>query len=127
MKIFDGFSLVSMVVISLSFPLVTALPTYSQIITPHIEGPPGDGEEQKGKKIIALLPERNVFAQRKRYLRLQNYLSKRLGIKIYYKILAKYPDIFSHLIKGVKEKKCPVPFLALDSHMQLLGSLNSFR
>jgi phosphonate transport system substrate-binding protein len=93
----QGFALVSLATISSSLTLVTALPAYSQIITPHIEGPPRHSEEKKGEKIIALLPEQNVFAQKKRYLRLQNYLSKRLDMKIYFKIIARYPEIFGEL------------------------------
>jgi phosphonate transport system substrate-binding protein len=48
--------------------------------------------------VIALLPERNVFEQKKKYLPLQNYLSEKLGISVYFKLLDNYDHIFAELL-----------------------------
>jgi phosphonate transport system substrate-binding protein len=50
--------------------------------------------------IIALLPERNVFEQKVKYLPLQAYLSQRLGINVYFKLLDNYELIFSEIQDG---------------------------
>jgi len=48
---------------------------------------------------IALLPERNVFAQKKRYKPLQEYLSATLGQPVVFKLLDNYQLIFTEIIE----------------------------
>ena len=55
-------------------------------------------DEENADLVIALLPERNVFEQKKKYLPLQNYLSEKLGISVYFKLLDNYDHIFSELL-----------------------------
>lgn len=54
--------------------------------------------EESADLVIALLPERNVFEQKKKYLPLQNYLSAKLGISVYFKLLDNYDHIFTELL-----------------------------
>lgn len=56
--------------------------------------------EKNADLVIALLPERNVFEQKKKYLPLQEYLSSRLGITVYFKLLDNYDLIFAELLDG---------------------------
>ncbi len=49
--------------------------------------------------VIALLPERNVFEQKIKYLPLQAYLSRKLGLSVYFKLLDNYDHIFSELLE----------------------------
>jgi phosphonate transport system substrate-binding protein len=56
--------------------------------------------EESADLVIALLPERNVFEQKKKYLPLQNYLSEKLGISVYFKLLDNYDHIFAELLDG---------------------------
>ena len=55
--------------------------------------------EASADLVIALLPERNVFEQKKKYLPLQEYLSEKLGMRVYFKLLDNYELIFSELIE----------------------------
>src|SRR5512139_1374764 len=48
---------------------------------------------------IALLPERNVFEQKKRYQPLQEYLTAALGRPVTFKLLDNYQVIFSELLE----------------------------
>jgi phosphonate transport system substrate-binding protein len=48
---------------------------------------------------IALLPERNVFEQRKRYQPVQEYLSAAIGQPMTFKLLDNYQVIFSELLE----------------------------
>ena len=48
---------------------------------------------------IALLPERNVFEQKKRYQPLQEYLSSACGCPVAFKLLDNYQLIFSELLE----------------------------
>jgi len=48
---------------------------------------------------IALLPERNVFEQKKRYQPLQEYLSTAIGRPVVFKLLDNYQVIFSEIIE----------------------------
>ena len=41
-------------------------------------------------------------------------------ISIIYGIIRRSGPVFERFIKGITEKKCPVPFLALGSQIQLL-------
>ena len=54
--------------------------------------------EESADLVIALLPERNVFEQKRKYLPLQRYLSRELGITIYFKLLDNYEQIFSEIL-----------------------------
>jgi phosphonate transport system substrate-binding protein len=54
--------------------------------------------EENADLIIALLPERNVFEQKRKYLPLQEYLSDKLGQTVYFKLLDNYGLIFSELL-----------------------------
>jgi phosphonate transport system substrate-binding protein len=54
--------------------------------------------EESADLVIALLPERNVFEQKKKYLPLQNYLSEKLDISVYFKLLDNYDHIFAELL-----------------------------
>ncbi|MEW6088889.1 MAG: phosphate/phosphite/phosphonate ABC transporter substrate-binding protein [bacterium] len=55
------------------------------------------GETKKFKKgdkfIIALIPERNIFEQRKRYKYMTDYLSKHLGLDVRAEVLSNYGKI----------------------------------
>jgi phosphonate transport system substrate-binding protein len=48
---------------------------------------------------IALLPERNVFEQKKRYQPLQEYLSAAIGRPVVFKLLDNYQIIFSEILE----------------------------
>jgi len=48
---------------------------------------------------IALLPERNVFDQKKRYEPIREYLEERLGIPVEFKLLDNYQLIFSEILE----------------------------
>lgn len=48
---------------------------------------------------IALLPERNVFAQKKRYQPLQEYLSAAIGRPVVFKLLDNYQVIFTEILE----------------------------
>jgi len=50
--------------------------------------------------VIALLPERNVFEQKVKYLPLQKYLTEELEITVYFKLLDNYEHIFAALLDG---------------------------
>jgi phosphonate transport system substrate-binding protein len=54
--------------------------------------------EENADLIIALLPERNVFEQKRKYLPLQEYLSDKLDQTVYFKLLDNYELIFSELL-----------------------------
>lgn len=54
--------------------------------------------EENADLVIALLPERNVFEQKSKYLPLQQYLSKKLDLKVYFKLLDNYEYIFTELL-----------------------------
>jgi phosphonate transport system substrate-binding protein len=48
---------------------------------------------------IALVPERNVFEQKKRYQPLQEYLSKAIGRPVAFKLLDSYQQIFAEILE----------------------------
>jgi phosphonate transport system substrate-binding protein len=48
--------------------------------------------------IIGLIPEENIFKQVKRHRPLAEYLTKRLGIKVKFTILSRYPDIIDRFV-----------------------------
>jgi phosphonate transport system substrate-binding protein len=54
--------------------------------------------EESADLIIALLPERNVFEQKRKYQPLQDYLSEKLDLTVYFKLLDNYELIFSELL-----------------------------
>lgn len=47
---------------------------------------------------LALMPERNVFEQKSKYLHLQEYLASRLEMNVQFKLLDTYDHIFSELM-----------------------------
>lgn len=49
--------------------------------------------------MIALLPERNIFEQKKRYQPLQEYLSAAIGRPVAFKLLDSYQLIFAEIIE----------------------------
>lgn len=55
--------------------------------------------EENADLVIALLPERNVFEQKSKYLPLQKYLSEKLDLKVYFKLLDNYEYIFTELLE----------------------------
>ncbi len=61
---------------------------------------PPHPEARVGDLVIALLPERNVFEQKKKYRPLQDYLSKKLGITVYFRLLDNYQRIFEERQQG---------------------------
>jgi phosphonate transport system substrate-binding protein len=61
---------------------------------------PGAPARAEGSLVIALLPERNVFEQKKRYQPLQDYLSRQIGRPVYFKLLDNYQVIFSEILDG---------------------------
>jgi phosphonate transport system substrate-binding protein len=61
---------------------------------------PSPGTPGAADLVIALLPERNVFEQKIKYLPLQEYLANELGIIVYFKLLDNYESIFSELQEG---------------------------
>jgi phosphonate transport system substrate-binding protein len=50
--------------------------------------------------VIALLPERNVFEQKIKYLPMQSYLSEKLELNVYFKLLDNYEHIFAEILDG---------------------------
>ncbi len=81
--------------------LLSLLPSWGCDKPPEMSAPPPAPKitERSADLIIALLPERNVFEQKKKYLPLQEYLSERLGQTVYFKLLDNYEMIFSELIE----------------------------
>jgi phosphonate transport system substrate-binding protein len=64
------------------------------------EAPPAPAPAAAGPPItIALLPERNVFEQKKRYQPLQEYLSAAIGRPVVFKLLDNYQVIFSEILE----------------------------
>lgn len=54
--------------------------------------------EENADIVIALLPERNVFEQKQKYLPLREYLSEEMGQSVYFKLLDNYEHIFSEIL-----------------------------
>jgi phosphonate transport system substrate-binding protein len=50
--------------------------------------------------VIALLPQRNVFLQKKRYKALADYLSKSTGMNVKTKLLDSYDAIYNEMLQG---------------------------
>jgi phosphonate transport system substrate-binding protein len=48
--------------------------------------------------LVGLIPEENIFKQIKRHRPLAEYLTERLGIKVRFTILSRYPDIIDRFI-----------------------------
>lgn len=55
---------------------------------------------KSGALVFGLLPERNVFEQKKRYQPLQDYLAQQLGLTVYFKLLDNYQIIFSEILEN---------------------------
>ena len=51
--------------------------------------------------VIALLPERNVFEQKKRYKLLAEYLSRTLRMNVKTKLLDSYDEVYSEIVKKI--------------------------
>lgn len=58
------------------------------------------GDAGDADLIIALLPERNVFEQKVKYLPLQSYLSEKLELNVNFKLLDNYEHIFAEILDG---------------------------
>lgn len=54
--------------------------------------------EDSADLVIALLPERNVFEQKQKYLPLREYLTRRMEMSVYFKLLDNYEHIFSEIL-----------------------------
>lgn len=64
------------------------------------EAEPAPAPQTVGSPItIALLPERNVFEQKKRYKPLQEYLSTAIGRPVVFKLLDNYQVIFTEILE----------------------------
>jgi phosphonate transport system substrate-binding protein len=48
--------------------------------------------------LIGLVPEQNIFKQRKRYEPLADYLSKKIGVNIKLKVFTRYGNIIDHFV-----------------------------
>jgi len=91
-----------------SLPVRAALVTLAIVAvsgcqqSPEEAPPPPAPEitEATADLVIALLPERNVFEQKMKFLPLQGYLSEHLGIEVYFKLLDNYELIFTELLDG---------------------------
>jgi phosphonate transport system substrate-binding protein len=57
-------------------------------------------EVEDADLVIALLPERNVFEQKVKYLPLQSYLSEELELNVNFKLLDNYEQIFAEILDG---------------------------
>jgi phosphonate transport system substrate-binding protein len=51
------------------------------------------GQTKEKKLLIGLIPEMNIFKQKQRFTLLEEYLSKKTGIKIQFTILSRYGNI----------------------------------
>lgn len=58
---------------------------------------PSGGRVSTDNFVIALLPEQNVFVQKKRYKPLTDYLSKAIGMNVKTKLLDSYEAIYSEM------------------------------
>ncbi|HEY5999732.1 MAG TPA: phosphate/phosphite/phosphonate ABC transporter substrate-binding protein [bacterium] len=67
---------------------------------PAPESPQPPAAAVTGGITIALLPERNVFEQKKRYQPLQDYLSRACGCAVTFKLLDNYQLIFSEIMES---------------------------
>ena len=66
---------------------------------PPVAAPPAPAPQTLPSLTIALLPERNVFDQRKRYQPVQEYLSATLGRPVAFKLLDNYQLIFAEILE----------------------------
>jgi phosphonate transport system substrate-binding protein len=62
------------------------------------ESAPDNESQVKGTFVIALLPERNIFLQKRRYQPLAEYLSKRLHMNVRTKLLDSYEAVYSQML-----------------------------
>ena len=60
--------------------------------------PPKEVKKHKESVLIGLIPERNIFEQRKRYKPLAAYLSDKLGMNIRLKVLTRYGNIIDNFV-----------------------------
>lgn len=67
---------------------------------PREEKPPPSPQATGEPIVIALLPERNVFEQKKRYQPLADYLSAEIGRPVEFKLLDNYQLIFSEILES---------------------------
>lgn len=77
--------------------------------TDFSEQPSGNNKELR----IALVPEQNVFEQRRRYSYLTDYLSKKTGLNVYVDIMSNYGEICSAFI----DKKADIGFFGSFSYV----------
>jgi len=78
--------------------------------SPHVKG--GDSPSEGTVLKLGLVPEINIFEQRKRYLPLIEYLSEKTGLHIKMKIIESYRKVIDEMVGG-------------DIDMAFLGSLTS--
>lgn len=65
-----------------------------------VTGPPVKEFREGDTFVIALIPEKNIFDQRRRYKYIIDYLSRELKLDVYLKILPSYGNICSELLSG---------------------------
>ena len=57
-------------------------------------------EPPRGELKLGIIPEQNIFTQKKRYEPLAAYLSKRVGMELKIEILSRYGNIINNFISG---------------------------
>ena len=83
--------------------------------------PSGNRPAVSGTFVIALLPEENVFQQKRRYIPLVKYLSRRLGMDVRTKLLDDYDALYTEMV-GHKVDAAffgGFSYLAMDSLVRL--------
>jgi phosphonate transport system substrate-binding protein len=76
---------------------------FTCLITPYsLAENLGDNIEQKGFH-LALVPEKNVFEQRKRYGYIATYLSEKLGFTVHIDIMSNYGQITEAFLNGTAD------------------------
>ncbi len=86
-----GSTLLSLVTV---VTLVVYSGEYSRAMAADVSGSPAPDREIA----IALLPERNVFEQKKRYQPLERYLTVAIGSQVTFKLLDSYQAIFAEIL-----------------------------
>jgi phosphonate transport system substrate-binding protein len=81
-------------------------------------GEPIKEGKEKPHLTIALIPEEDIFEQRKRYNSLANYIGKKLSVDVKLKFLESYGDICKEIVKGRVDAAFFGSFTYAQAHAQ---------
>ncbi len=85
--------------------------------------------QKRGTFVIALLPEENVFLQKRRYRPLTEYLSKRLGMDVKTRLLDSYSAVYAQMLDRNADAAFfgALSYIAMDSRLPLDTIARPFR